>query len=92
MGNDNSKNTIENQQLIMQLQQQLLQEKQNQYAQNQYAQNQYIQQKQTQNAHSPQIFSPAEIQRGINPNNPMYQSISQSREYDSGGMKASQGN
>jgi len=91
MGNDNSKNTIENQQLIMQLQQQLLQEKQNQYAQNQY-----IQQKQTQNAHSPQLFSPAEIQRGINPNNPMYQSSSQSRsqsrENDSGGMKASQGN
>ena len=93
MGNDNSKNTIENQQLIMQLQQQLLQEKQNQYAQNQYIQ-------QNQNAHSPQLFSPAEIQRGINPNNPMYQSRSQSRnqsrsqsrEHDSGGMKASQGN
>ena len=64
MGNDNSKSTIENQQLIMQLQQQL----QNQHQQNQQ-QNNYnneIRNPSYTNSHSP-IISPAELQRGINP-------------------------
>ena len=55
MGNDNSKTTLENQQLIMQMQQQLLQQQQQQHNTNNYR-----------NPREP-IISPAELQRGINP-------------------------
>jgi hypothetical protein len=59
MGNDNSKTTLENQQLIMQMQQQLLQQQQQQQQQ----------QNNTNNYRNPRepIISPAELQRGINP-------------------------
>ena len=56
MGNDNSKTTLENQQLIMQMQQQLLQQQQQQRNNT----NNYI------NTREP-IISPAELQKGINP-------------------------
>ena len=71
MGNDNSKTAIENQQLIMQLQSQLYNQ-QNQ--QNQYnpQQNQYNSQHNQHNPHNQHnlhpIISPAELQRGVNPN------------------------
>lgn len=57
MGNDNSKTTIENQQLIMQLQQQLLQRNNNQQFRQPYqtqSQTPHLQQQYTPQAHTPQ--------------------------------------
>ena len=66
MGNDNSKTTIENQQLIMQLQQQLQQhQQQQQQQQQQQLQHQHLKEQKFRNP-SP-IISPAELQRGVNP-------------------------
>jgi len=83
MGNDNSKSTIENQQLIMQLQQQLMNQQNNNQQQQNYNQphnrnsnfntNAYMNQNHNQNHNHNQIhnhnpvISPAELQRGINP-------------------------
>jgi hypothetical protein len=72
MGNDNSKTTIENQQLIMQLQQQLEQQNQmNQLRQqhnHQNNQNNQNQQNQNQNnRYNNPVISPAELQKGVNP-------------------------
>ena len=70
MGNESSKSTIENQQLIMQLQQQLLQN-QNQQSQQPYQTHQPHQNHQQQTNRNqrnpPPIISPAELQRGVNP-------------------------
>ena len=70
MGNDNSKTTIENQQLIMQLQQQLAQQNQmNQLRQQQNQQNHQNQQNQQNNnsRYNNPVISPAELQKGVNP-------------------------
>jgi len=60
MGNDNSKTTLENQQLIMQMQQQLLQQQQQQQQQRNNNTNNY-------RYNQEPMISPAELQRGINP-------------------------
>ena len=64
MGNDNSKTTVENQQLIMQLQQQLLQQ---QNSVNQSHQSHQSHQTNRNQINPPPIISPAELQRGVNP-------------------------
>jgi len=81
MGNDNSKSTIENQQMIMQLQQQLI----NQQTQHQHQQ-QNQQQQQNHQQHTPQknnnnmynrqlpVISPAELSNNIRNNRPPQQS------------------
>jgi curved DNA-binding protein CbpA len=66
MGNSDSKSSVENQQLIMQLQQQLQQQQFQQHQQQQHHQQQFHHQQN----HSPVInpvISPAELQRGVNP-------------------------
>ena len=65
MGNDNSKSTIENQQLIMQLQQQLINQQNQQNQQNQH--NQYNQNRNNQynNQHNNQHYTPQNINNDI---------------------------
>ena len=79
MGNDNSKSTIENQQLIMQLQQQLLNQQQNQQ-QNQAKQahqvNNYTPQNMNDDIYNRQlpVISPAELSNNIRNNRPPHYS------------------
>ena len=68
MGNTDSKSTVENQQLIMQLQHQQLQQQQLQQQQQQLQQQKqhHLREQNLRNQSQPMI-SPAELQRGVNP-------------------------
>ena len=79
MGNDNSKSTIENQQMIMQLQQQLINQQTQQPQQHQYQQQNYQQHTphtSNNNIYNRQlpVISPAELSNNIRNNRPPQQS------------------